>query len=186
MASFISRMVKYLGALAGLLAVTGGCGGGASSSPPPDVAPQPEPFAPHPDPSSPLEPREDLLGAYSGKVYRVEELLQAQLQPGTYVVDAYAISIYLCEPCPPDAECEQCLNDHVVLADRPEPLEGHGRGRSDLLILEPPADEEPGAPEMIGQRRYRLRIHLRDPSAAPAHESVPTKGWIDAFAPLGD
>jgi len=90
------RMAKTVGALAVLLAVTGGCGAGASRSRQPDVAPQPE-------------PREDLLSAYSGKVYRVQELLQAQLQPGTYVVDAYVISELLCEPCPPDAECEQCL-----------------------------------------------------------------------------
>jgi hypothetical protein len=185
MASF-SPMGKYVGALAGVLAVTGGCGGGASSSVQPDVAPPPEPFAPHSDPSGPSEPREDLLSAYSGKVYRVEELLQSQLQPGVYVVDAYVLSMYLCEPCPPDAECEQCLNDHVVLADQPEPLEGYGRGRSDLLILEPPGEEEPAAQEMIEQRRYRLRIHLRDPSAAPADESIPTKGWIEAFAPLAD
>jgi len=185
MSSF-SRLGKHLGPLVGLLAVTGGCSGGTSSSVQPGVAPQPEPFAAHSDPSSPSEPRENLLSAYSGKVYRVEELLQAQLQPGAYVVEAYAISIFLCEPCPPDAECEQCLNDHVVLADQPEVLEGYGRGRSDLLILEPPAEEEPAAREMIEQRRYRLRIHLRDPSAAPADESIPTKGWIEAFAPLAD
>jgi hypothetical protein len=179
-------MGKYSGALAGLLAITGACGGGASSSRQPDVAPRAEPFAPHSDPAGPSEPREDLLSAYSGKVYRVEELLQAQLQPGSYVVDAYAISVFLCGPCPPDAECEQCLNDHVVLADQPEQLEGFGRGRSDLLILEPAAEEDAAAPKMLEQRRYRLRIHLHGQSPAPAYESIPTKGWIEAFAPLGD
>jgi hypothetical protein len=85
-----------------------------------------------------------------------------------------------------ETECEQCLNDHVVLADQPGPLEGSGRGRSDLLILEPPPEEEPGAEKMVEQRRYRLRIQLRDPAAAPAYESIPTHGWIEAFAPLGD
>jgi hypothetical protein len=85
-----------------------------------------------------------------------------------------------------ETECEQCLNDHVVLADQPGPLEGYGRGRSDLLILEPPAEKEPAAKKMVEQRRYRLRIQLRDPAAAPAYESIPTQGWIEAFAPLGD
>ena len=185
MASF-GPMRKYFGALAGVVAVTGGCGGCASSSVQPGVAPHPELFVPHSDPSSPSEPREDLLSAYSGKVYRVQEFLQAALQPGVYVVDAYAISIYRCEPCPPDAECEQCLNDHVVLADHPEPLEGYARGRSDLLVLEPPAEEEPAARAMIEQRRYRLRIHLHDSSAPSAYDGIPTKGWIEAFAPLAD
>jgi hypothetical protein len=176
----LSRTGRCVGALGSLLAVAGGCGGAASSSPEPEGAPVREPLAPHADPSGPPEPREDLLSTYSGKVYGVEELLQAQLQPGAYVIDAYVISVFICGPCPPDAECEQCLNDHVVLADQPELLEGYGRGRSDLLILEPPPQE------MLEQRRYRLRIQLHDPSAGPVYETISTKGWVEAFVPLGE
>jgi hypothetical protein len=99
----------------------------------------------------------------------------AKMKPAGQIrwVVGYVVHLYRCPPCPEGAACEDCLDDHLVLSDKPERAKGypHAEGRKDWLFVVPP-------PQDLGVgKAYRLLIEWRKGSA---HGWPPTVGYTVA------
>jgi hypothetical protein len=93
-------------------------------------------------------------------------------------VQGYVVTLYRCPPCPEGAQCEQCLNDHVVLSDAQETVEGdaHAAERRDWLFL------EPGQQDLTVGQQYRFFVKWRE---EPSERGEPaTVGYVLAALPV--
>ena len=93
-------------------------------------------------------------------------------------VQGYVVTLYRCPPCPEGATCEQCLNDHVVLSDVQETVEGyaHAAERRDWLFLDPA-----GKDLTVGQQ-YRFFVKWREEPSEGGEP--PTVGYVLAVLPV--
>jgi hypothetical protein len=84
----------------------------------------------------------------------------AKLKPAgqTRWVMGYVVHLFRCPPCPQGATCNDCLDDHLVLSDKPERAKGypHLEERKDWLFVAPPGQD------LIVGKAYRLLIAWRE------------------------
>lgn len=100
---------------------------------------------------------------FEGEVLSVVEALKPEYQGTELLLSGVVIYQYVCPPCPPRADCEMCMNDHVVLSDNYEDVNGyaHAAGRNDWLFLDASSEMEHGA-------RYIVQVSMEGRRGNPS------------------
>jgi hypothetical protein len=84
----------------------------------------------------------------------VAEFVAKHPGSGEYTLIAYIEEVYVCPPCPRNAQCKPCIGDNATISDNPPRAGTPGKER--IMVFIAPSDP---AKLQIG-RRYRLRVSL--------------------------